>query len=348
MNDSATAVQEKTRRFIVSVSPHIRSPETIPRIMWTVNACLAPAGIWSIWRFGFRALLVILLSLLTAVITEALIQRFRRIRVTVYDGSAFLTGLLLAYVLPANVPWFIPVIGSFVAVAVAKHTFGGLGNNIWNPALVGRAFILAAYAGYTVMSEWPLLKTGGFFRDLGVGEHLGVEGISRPTPLFSPSTMAEEGYSFSDLFFGNIPGCLGEVSAFLLLLGAGVLLWKKYINWRIPFFFIGAVLILTLILPEKEKEGITPFFSGDIVRHVFGGGLILGAFYMATDMVTTPMTHAGAAVFGLGCGIITSMIRLYGGYPEGVCYSILLMNTATPLIDRFLPYRKFGERKNVS
>lgn len=352
----------------IASSPHFRTPESVSRIMWTVNAALAPVGLWAIWWFGWKALYTILLCVGAAVGTEWAIQRFRRVRVTALDGSAVLTGLLFAYVMPANQPWYVSIVGSAFAIGIAKHAFGGLGNNIWNPALVARAFVLAAWPAFTILgASWPLPGPDAtpVAYDLD-----GAAAITAPSPLTDPEVekvedwpaavehdlkasaglpdTATKGEAYLALLLGKRNGCLGETAGLLLILGGLFLIWRGYVNWRVPFFFILFALAFAFVLPEKIRladgsVGWSAWFAGDPLRHLLGGGLLIGAFFMATDMVTSPATNRGMIVFAAGCGIITALIRLTGGYPEGVSYSIILMNTAVPLIDRHTRPRTFGE-----
>jgi electron transport complex protein RnfD len=351
-------------------SPHFRTRESVTRIMWTVNAVLAPVGLFAIWWFGWRALLTIALCCGAAVGAEYLVQKFRKVPVTIGDGSAFLTGLLFAYVMPANQPWYVSIFGSAFAIAIAKHAFGGLGQNIWNPALVARAFVLAAWPAVTILgANWPMPGPDAtkVAYDLS-----GEAAITAPSPLTDPeATSVEEwekardrnlrlsaglpedapaGTAYLRLFLGMRNGCLGETAILLLVLGGVVLILLGHVNWRVPFFFILTALVLAWILPEKIRlvgesagTGWSPWFSGDPLRQLLGGGLVIGAFFMATDMVTSPVTNRGMIIFAVGCGVLTAVIRLMGGYPEGVSYSIILMNTAVPLIDRHTRPRTFGE-----
>ncbi|NQS99605.1 MAG: RnfABCDGE type electron transport complex subunit D [Candidatus Omnitrophica bacterium] len=304
-------------KLIVSEAPHIYAGESPAKIMWTVNWSLLPAGLVGIFIFGLSSLWVILTSIICAVLTEAIIQRLRGVNVTISDGSAALTGLLLAYCLPANVPLWLPAVGAIVAIAIGKQAFGGLGQNIFNPALVGRAFLLAAWP--TQMTTWRLPWHS-------------FDAVTGATPLANNLAAI----SYWDLLIGNRGGSLGEVCVIALLAGAVLLLLLGYISWQIPFSFIAAVGVMTWIF------GGSVLFSGEWLLHILSGGLILGAFFMATDYVTAPLTNKGKLIFGLGCGLLTAVIRIWGGYPEGVCYAILLMNAATPLIDRYTKPRLFG------
>jgi electron transport complex protein RnfD len=311
-------------QLTVSASPHIRCDESISKIMWTVNATLAPAAIFSVYQFGLPALTTMVLCIAAAMATEYLVQKWQGKEITVNDGSAFLTGLLLAMNIPSTVPWYMPVLGSIVAIAIAKHTMGGLGYNIFNPALIGRAFLLASWP--IQMTTWPQMASK-------------IDGVTSATPL---GILKLQGYEklvavfgdkmemYKSLFIGTRSGSMGETSALLLLLGGAYLIYRGYINWQVPVCMIGTVGILT------------GAFGGDPILNMMSGGLILGAFFMATDMVTIPITIKGQIIFAVGAGALTVLIRLLGGYPEGVCYAILLMNSVTPLIDRLIKPAKYG------
>lgn len=333
----------------VSISPHLRDKVSVPKIMRSVILALFPALIGTIYFFGIRALWLVLVGVASAVLTEAICQKIRGRPITVSDGSAVVTGMLLVYCLPPGVPFWMPVVGSAFAIAIGKQAFGGLGHNPLNPALLGRAFLLAS---------WPLHMTTDW-RAPSMGTMSGIDAVTNATPLnvlkevhkvlADPTSTTEQmvqareaiaqlSSSYGHLFFGNVGGSLGETSAILLLIGGLYLLFKRYIGWKIPLTFMGTVMILT-----GAFGGTDGLFTGDALFHLLSGGLILGAFFMATDMVTTPVTYRGRLIFGAGCGVITSVIRLVGGYPEGVCYSILLMNAFTPLIDRWTKPKRLGE-----
>jgi electron transport complex protein RnfD len=314
----------ENEQLVVSSSPHVRSESSISGIMFDVVIALVPAVIAAAIFFGMRALFVIGISIATAVLTEALIQYLMKKPVTINDWSAVVTGLLLAFNLPPTAPWWLAVIGSAFAIAIVKQLFGGLSYNFLNPALAARAFLLAS---------WPVRMTAWV--------QPGVDAVTTATPLaiLKGTEAAGQLPSLMDMFVGNIGGTIGETSALALLIGAAYLLYKRVINWRIPFIYIATVGVLTWIL------GPNGAFTGQPLYHILGGGLILGAFFMATDYVTSPVTPLGQIIMGLGCGIITVVIRLYGGYPEGVSYSILFMNVATPLIERYTVPKKFGEVK---
>jgi len=336
------------RLFVVSASPHLRDDVSVRKIMYSVIIALMPALVGSVYFFGTRALWLTLIAIVTAVVTEALLQKVMGRPIMVTDGSAIITGILLAFNLPGGVPYWMPVVGSVFAIAVGKMVFGGLGYNPLNPALLGRAFLLAS---------WPVHMTTDWIPTV-TGTMTGFDTVTRATPLnvlkeahrvlADPASTAEKlaqardmiehlSTAYGNLFWGNVSGCIGETSVVLLLLGAVYLLHKKYIDWRIPLFYIATVALLAFIF-----GGDKGMFSGDPLFHVLAGGLIIGAFFMATDMVTTPVTVKGRYIFGVGCGVVTVIIRLWGGYPEGVSYSILLMNALTPLIDRWTRPKRFG------
>ena len=344
--------KNKLNKFLISVSPHVQDHDSIRRIMISVILALLPAGIFSVYLFGLHALYVILLSIASAVLTEWACLKVMKRPLTLDDGSAVLTGLLLAYNVPAEVPLWLPVVGSAAGILLGKMVFGGIGYNPMNPAIIGRAFLMAS---------WPVHMT--IFRTPpGAGTISGIEAVTQATPLqvFKASRLivlnaSQHGTdqvtqstlsisqlysSLEKLFFGYRGGCIGETSVLLLLIGALFLISKRIIGWKIPFSYLGTVAVLSWIFAGTDGR----MFSGNPLFHMFSGGLILGAFYMATDMVTTPVTYKGRLLFGMGCGAITMIIRLWGGYPEGVSYAILLMNLTTPLLDRVTQPRVFGGR----
>lgn len=330
-------METRIGRLVVSSSPHIKSSVTIETAMRDVLIALTPALIMAVYFFRFSALAVILTCVTTAVVSEAVCQKMRGRPVTVKDGSAAITGLLLAFCLPPTIPIWIAAVGSASAIVLAKQFFGGLGHNVFNPALVGRAIILAS---------WPAAATTFVLPLDGVTSATPLEIMKGAAQSFVPAAWSEAAAqlpSLWDMFIGNIGGSLGETSVLALLLGGVYLLYKGHIDWRIPGTFIGSVFLLTAAYGALTGKGIILYS----LYHVFGGGLMLGAIFMATDWVTSPITKRGRIIFGLGCGILTVIIRLYGGYPEGVCYSILLMNCCTPLIDRFVRPRVYGRRKNA-
>ncbi|MCT8976004.1 RnfABCDGE type electron transport complex subunit D [Clostridium sp. CX1] len=317
----------------VSTSPHIRAEESISKIMWSVSASLAPAAIFGVYNFGIPALTIMVVGILAAVACEYFVQKVRGKEITINDGSAFLTGLLLAMCVPPTLPPYMMAIGSFIAIVICKHSMGGLGYNIFNPAHIGRAALMVSWP--IAMTTWSKITTS-------------VDVVTSATPL---NILKQQGYGklletfggtselYKALFIGTRNGSIGETSTILLIIGGLYLIYKKYINWQVPVFMIGTVAILTWIF------GPAGLFTGDPIFHVMAGGLIIGAFFMATDMVTIPITKKGQIIFAVGAGALTVLIRLKGGYPEGVCYSILLMNSVTPLIDRLCPPVKFGIRR---
>jgi len=310
--------------FTVTPAPHITSKLTTKSIMYLVILSLLPAGIAGIYIFGLVSLKTIIFSIASCVVCEALFLKFTNKDPGIsLDGSAILTGLLLAYNLPPQVPFWIPLIGGVVSILIGKQIFGGLGHNIFNPALVGRVFLQISWPVY--MTSW---KNPRWWPDA----------ISTATPLAKENPVH---VSYVDLFLGNHAGCIGEVCIVALLLGALFLLLMKIISLDIPASFILTVAILTWIF---GKDG---FLKGDFIFHILSGGLILGAFFMATDYVTSPLTRPGKIIFGIGCGLLTVLIRLKGSYPEGVSYSILFMNATVPLIDRYTRTRVFGSKKKT-
>ncbi len=304
------------RLLAVSSSPHIHAQQDTKAIMAWVLAALAPAGLAGIYFFGLRAAAVMAVCVASCKISEYIWQRLAKQTITVGDLSAAVTGLLLAYNLPPSIPFWMAAVGSVFAIIVVKQFFGGIGCNIVNPALAGRAFMV---------SSWPVSMTSWT-----------VDGVSGATPL----AMIKEGSiadlpGIYDVFIGNIGGCIGETSAAALLIGFAILLYKGIINWHIPVVYIGTVAALTAALGRPAG----PLYE------VITGGLFLGAIFMATDYTTSPMTKKGQVIFAFGCGLLTTLIRVFGGYPEGVSYSILIMNLTVPLIDKFARPRIFGEVK---
>lgn len=308
----------------VTVSPHIKSPEDIRRIMYSVIIALIPAVLTGVYFFEWLAVKLIAVCIITAVLTEYIFQKLRKKKITAFDGSAIITGLLLALVLPPGLPVFAACLGTVFAIALGKQVFGGLGYNIFNPALLGRAFLMAAFP--VLMTSWVSPFT--------------LDTITRATPL-AAMKFSHEIICYEHLFFGNVSGSLGETSALAILIGAMFLLYKKILDWRIAVGYLGTVAVLSGIFWVADPQKyVYPLF------HLLAGGLILGAFFMATDMVTTPVTKKGRWIFGLGCGVILMIIRFWGGLPEGVMYSILLMNGVTPLINRFTRPVRFGAKSN--
>jgi electron transport complex protein RnfD len=320
----------------ISPSPHVHSDDSVNKIMYRVLFALLPASIWSIFTFGLDAVRVTLLAMLSCMAFEYLIQRFI-LKQTPHlnDGSAALTGLLLAFNVPASIPGWMVIAGSFIAIGVAKMSFGGLGNNPFNPALVGRVFMLISFP--VQMTTWPSVGT---VDAVSAATPLGIlkEGLKSGRPLNELMPQLPAG---NDLLYGNMSGSLGEISAILLLMGFGYMLWKKVITWHIPVFVLGTMFvfqgILWMVNPDRFME---PVF------HLLTGGAMLGAIFMATDMVTSPMSHKGQLIFGMGIGIITILIRNFGAYPEGISFAILIMNGFTPLINAYVKPKRFGGKNN--
>lgn len=320
-------------KLLVSTSPHIHQGAETARIMWVVFLALLPSGLAGILFFGSRALWIIIACIVTAIATEAIILRLRHKELTVRDGSAALTGLLLAYNLPSGLPIWMACVGSFFAIAVVKQAFGGLGRNIFNPALAGRAFLLIAWPKYMV-SFTPPRHTGVWFSKF-------PDSVTCATPLTllkegNAGGIYEIGLNYLDFFLGNRPGCIGEVCIIFLLLGALFLFWRRIISWHIPVSFIFTLGLLTWACSGTHLAG------RDVLLSLLAGGVILGAFFMATDYVTSPLTRKAQLFFGFGCGLITFVIRKWGGYPEGVSFAILMMNATVPLLDRFCRPRIYG------
>lgn len=334
---------KKEQQLIVSVSPHVKSEETTSRIMWSVNIALLPAAGMGAYFFGPKAVITMALSIITAMVSEYAYQKAVKKKVTVSDGSALLTGLLLGMNLPASVPFYIPIIASFVAVVITKQLFGGLGYNVFNPALIGRAFVLISFPRLMTIWNTPdaafvALDAKTTATPLGI---LKEEGIVKLIEIFGDKINL-----YTQLLVGHRAGSIGETSAIALLIGAAFLFYKRYITWHIPISFLGTVAVMAWIFGGKSPEtGKLLFFAGDPVLHLLSGGMLLGAFFMATDYVTGPSIRKGQILFGVGCGFLTMLIRLKGGYPEGVMFAILIMNCFAPLIDRGFKSSVFGAVK---
>lgn len=301
----------------VSYAPFVRSKDSIESVMYNVAVALLPATLVSIYFFGWRALLVTGVSIVSSICFEWAIDKIRKKPTACLDGSALVTGQLLALNLPSGLPLWMVIMGAFVAIVIAKHLFGGLGFNIFNPALVARVFLLISFPA--AMTEWY----APFTVDMQTAASpLGI--------LKTDGLQALAGFNALDALYGMRPGSLGETSLLALLPGAAWLLYKKYITWHIPATFIGTTLLFTGIFYLIDPLGYaSPLF------HLLTGGLVLGAFFMATDMVTSPLSLRGQIIFGTGCGVLTAIIRLWGGYPEGVSFAILIMNALVPLLDRW-------------
>ena len=323
-------------KLIVSPSPHAFSRETVPSVMYGVVISLLPALGVSVYYFGMGMLVITLVSVLSCILFEYLIQKFiMKVKPSHLDGSAILTGLLLAFCLPANLPFWMVMIGALVAIGIGKMTFGGLGNNIFNPALVGRVFLFISFP--VAMTSWPEPGQWMTYTDAVTGATpLGLlkEGLAMKTV----GEIMPEVPSFLNLFLGNMMGSSGEVAAFALLIGMIYLLVKRIITWHIPLSIIGTVFIFTGILWLANPDRFA-----DPLFHMLTGGLMLGAIYMATDYVTSPMTARGMLIYGIGIGIVTVLIRVFGAYPEGVQFAILIFNGFTPLLNKYIKPRRFGK-----
>jgi electron transport complex protein RnfD len=305
--------------FVIASSPHIRSDMSTRKIMANVIGALAPSGLAGAYFFGVRAIAVMAVCAASCAVSEALWQKISGVKTTVSDMSAALTGLLLAYNLPPSIPFWMAAVGGAFSIIIVKQFFGGLGQNIVNPALAGRAMMLTCWPA--AMTTWS------------------VHGISGPTPLSVIKFAGGELPPLMDMAVGNIGGCIGETSAIAILLGGVYLIARGMISWRIPVIYIASVAVTTWLAGR----------TGGPAAEMLSGGLMLGAFFMATDYVTSPMTPPGQVIFAVGCGVITSLIRVFGVYPEGVSYSILIMNITVPLIDRLTPPKTLGAaKKNAS
>ena len=306
-------------QYVLAFSPHITDSSTVSRIMLDVIIALLPACGAAIYFFGVQAAILLAVSVASAMATEALIQVLCKRRVTVLDGSAAVTGVLLALNLPAGVPLYIPIVGAAFAIAICKQCFGGLGHNFINPALAARAMLLVA---------WPVAMTTFLLP--------GVDTVAAATPLAMMKAGETAGLpSLLQMLLGQTAGSMGETSALALLLGGVYLIARRVLSCRIPLTYIGTVAVFVLLFKGPDM----------VLPHILSGGLFLGAFFMATDYVSSPSTPLAQFVYALGCGILTGVIRLFGGYAEGVCFSILLMNLVTPLLERAFPPRIYGEVK---
>ncbi|HIE43939.1 MAG TPA: RnfABCDGE type electron transport complex subunit D [Candidatus Omnitrophica bacterium] len=330
-------------KLTVSVSPHIKDRTTVSSIMWGVVVALLPTVLWGVFYFQMGAVYLISTCVVTAVVMEAFFQKITGKIITVSDGSAFLTGLLLALILPPTFPLWAAALGAVVAVILGKQLFGGLGYNIFNPALLGRAFLSTAFPVLTTTWKVPRISTPQLVARGDWTAFFIPDTVTQATPLATvlPKFGATGGgaISYFDLFVGRVSGCLGEVSAVALIVGAIYLVWRKYIDWRIPLSYIGTVVVVASFTSLFKSGWPSPLF------HLLSGGLMLGALFMATDPVTSPITKKGRWIFGIGAGVLTISIRLLGGYPEGVMYSILIMNAFTPLIDRLMIPAPFGGKR---
>ncbi len=352
----------------VSISPHLKKNISVQKVMWLVVLALMPAFVHTIVLYGIRTVWVTLAAIVTAVISEALMQLLFNKKITITDGSAVLTGLLLTFNVPPTIALWKVALASAFGIIVAKQLFGGLGYNIFNPALVGRAFLVASYP-VAITSGWVKPKGGFLSISQQAAESIKTAGnqtaaklvdtVSSATPLTALKEVRKAAsnqqiqdtalnlwdklYSaelVENAFLGKIGGCLGETTAITILLGGIFLMILKIIDWRIPLGYIGTLGLLTWAF-----AGPNGLFTGNPFFHIFTGGLMLGAFFMATDMVTSPLTKSGRWIFAISLGLLTFIIRMWGGYPEGVSYSILIMNIFVPLIDRYTVPKAFGGGK---
>ncbi len=321
----------------ISPSPHVHTGDSVQKIMFRVSLALLPALGWSIFVFGWDALRVTLLAVLASVGFEYLIQRYiMKVKPSVTDGSALVTGLLLAFNVPANLPWWIIIIGAMVSIGIGKLSFGGLGANIFNPALVGRVFLLISFP--VQMTSYPAVSQAGVDA-VSAATPLGIlkEGLMNNQPV---SSLLGELPSSYDLLLGNMGGSLGEISALMLLIGGLYMLLRKVITWHTPVSVLGSMYLMALVFWL-----INPEMYINPVYHLLAGGAMLGALFMATDMVSSPMTAKGQIIYGIGIGVITMSIRLFGAYPEGISFAILIMNAFTPLINNSIKPKRFGGKK---
>ncbi|MCF2662990.1 RnfABCDGE type electron transport complex subunit D [Oscillibacter valericigenes] len=327
----------KNLKLIATSNPHIRSSETTRSIMLDVIIAMLPALVWAVIWFGVKALTLTAVSVIGCMFWEWLYRKLMKKPQSVGDLSAVVTGMLLAFVCPVTTPYWMIIIGGFFSIIVVKQLFGGIGKNFVNPALAGRAFLLGSYAG--VMTTWidatqnkaPLM-----------GSTADIVTAATPLAYMKTGNMAglTETYSVMDMFLGKTGGSLGEISAAMLILGGLYLIWRKVINWQTPVAYIATVAILSFLFPKAGSSLEWMLYS------VFGGGLMLGAFFMATDYATSPVTKKGQLIFGIGCGLFTVLIRYFGSYNEGVCYSIMVMNLCVALIDKYTKPTRFGVVKS--
>ena len=326
-------MSEKKERIVLDVAyqPQVRTNTDTRRIMLDVMLALLPAIAVAVWQFGPYPLLVIAVSMAAAALFEWGYRKLLKKNSTVGDLSACVTGMLLALVLPPDAPWWLPVIGSFFAIVVVKQLYGGIGKNFLNPALAGRAFLLASYAA---------IMSGEYLVPRALKGSIDAATMATPLALLYDSGAMPEYYSFVDLLIGRVPGCIGEISALALILGGLYLIARKVISWRIPVSFVGAVAVLCLIF-GYEGYGRVDW----MLYNVLSGGLMLGAIFMATDYATSPVTLNGQLLFGAGCGALTVLIRYFGGFPEGVSYAILIMNLCSWAIDKAFRRHQFGVTK---
>ena len=327
----------KNLKLIATSNPHIRGSETTRSIMLDVIIAMLPALAFAIFNFGLRALTLTAVSVVGCIFWEGLSRKLMKKPQSIGDLSCVVTGMLLAFVCPVQMPYWMILIGDFFAIIVVKQLFGGIGKNFLNPALAGRAVLLASYAG--TMTSWVDPAAG---KAPIIGSVADVVTTATPLAVMKTGDFAAltDTYNVGNMFIGQIPGSLGEVSALALLIGGAYLIWRKVINWQTPVSYIATVAVLTFLFP-KQGSGLEW-----MLYSVFGGGLFLGAFFMATDYATSPVTKKGQLIFGIGCGLFTVLIRYFGSYNEGVCYSIMVMNLLVALIDKYTKPTRFGVVKS--
>lgn len=327
------------KQFVISGSPHVHQDLTVPKLMYGVVYAMIPAMIVSFYMFGLGAAKVFLITILSCLFFEYIIQRYLlKGPVTINDGSAMVTGILLAFNVPSSIPWWMLVLGSLVSIGMGKMSFGGVGKNPFNPALVGRVFMLISFP--VAMTTWPKpIVSRSYFSFAGLDEKV-LDTITGPTPL---GVLQEEGVQavpdYMNLLLGQMGGSLGEISAIALIIGGIYMLVKKIITWHIPVAYLGSAFILAAIMWLAD-----PTQYADPLFHMVTGGMMLGVFYMATDYVSSPVSKKGQIIFGVGAGVLTILIRVFGAYPEGVSFAILIMNAFTPLINSSLKPARFGHK----
>lgn len=343
---------ELGRKLMVSSSPHIKTEDGTRSIMLDVIIALVFPLIMAVYMFGWRSLTLTLTSVAASIAFEWLYRRLLKKPSTIHDLSAVVTGMLLAFNLPVSAPLWIPVVGAFFAIVIVKQLYGGIGKNFMNPALAARAFLIS-WPGLISFWTRPLVNSGMTLFGNVTRESVAVDAIASATPLAKmklgilPSVVSQQfdgdvAYTLQDTFFGNIPGCIGEVSALVLLAALVYLLIRKVITYHIPVAYIGTVAVLTFLFPLGGND---PFIW--MLYSISTGGLMLGAVFMATDYTTSPVTPLGRIIYGIGCGLITVLIRYFGSYSEGVSYSILIMNLLVWTLDKFIKPRRFGVKKEA-
>lgn len=352
-------MQKKTNEnLVVTPAPHLAHKDSVYKIQWIVFLSLVPACAWGVYVFGLPALRVLGVAILSCMAVEVIFNWLRKTPVTVWDGSAAVTGILLGMVLPPYVPLYIVITASVFAIGIVKHLFGGLGFNVMNPALSGRVFVMFCWIGPLTAQKYYLPRLGDSFflnrvmTDMAAGASNVADAIGSATPMtLLKGFIAGKKVDLPsglDLAIGKVSGSIGEISAVFLILGALWLFKRKYITWHIPLTFLGSAFVFTFLYALIQKINLVPDYSSFknavvfAYLHLVGGGLILGAFFMATDMVSTPLTRKGQVLIGLGAGIVTCLIRLFGGYPEGVMFAILLMELVGPLVDHFSKPKIYG------